>query len=700
MKKFDLNIYKRQNMKGNKSICKIVSYIKETKTFVVQEISSPVHGFLPLTNDSLNYKEKIFNALKTESTIPLICIDVIEGKPIYSVNLHALDVKQEYNSVSISIPFSYNDESFNSSIFETMFNLLGDTIDNDIKFCIAKQLIIANKKLQIRSSLYKDIFYKCTGKYGKQLWKENLLTFTTNATISNLWKNGNDTERQQILDKLGISLPEPKIKEITKEVKVCVGSVIPLFENIAENIIKKINSANNNIKIAVAWFTNFDLFNCVKSALNRGIDITLVTNNDLINNGGYCLNFNELIESGLKLHLVEYPEMLHYKFCIIDNEIVITGSYNWTFYAEEINKEDVVIIEKLPEITSKFVCIFNSLIEQYKLVDKMPATVPDRPQYDRSSFKQYISEELVLRARKNIGDRKETLNKAKILSPENENVIRAISEFELTIDNSQRSLEEIDQDATQSAISERILNRDKLQDRQTKINKRISNFHNQRAAVEQQRESIIQEAKHQLSSAQSEEQRIEIQKRRIQKEAELDTQIEEINNNQNIAKKEIDEVNSQIQNINSEIDIINKTSTFESIGGRGSLKITLKWATKDDLDLHVFDPSNQEIYYNQKVQTCQGVVGRLDIDANANPPYIKSPVENIYWEDTAPTGNYKVIVKLYKKRDSLEIIPFTVTIYPEKGISKVFTKEISLRKENVSVVEFIYSDNGIEYFNY
>lgn len=141
-------------MKGNKSICKIVSYIKETKTFVVQEISSPVHGFLPLTNDSLNYKEKIFNALKTESTIPLICIDVIEGKPIYSANLHALDVKQEYNSVSISIPFSYNDESFNSSIFETMFNLLGDTIDNDIKFCIAKQLIIANKKLQIRSSLY------------------------------------------------------------------------------------------------------------------------------------------------------------------------------------------------------------------------------------------------------------------------------------------------------------------------------------------------------------------------------------------------------------------------------------------------------------------------------------------------------------------------------------------------------------------
>lgn len=596
-------------MKGDKSICKVISYIKETKTFVVQEIVSSIQGFLPLTSDPFNNKAKIFSALKTGNTIPLICIKTIEGKPVYSANLHALDAKQEDNSVSISISFSPNDESFNSSVFDTMFNLLGDIIDNDFKFSLAKQLIVANKELRIRPSLYKEIFYKCTGKYGMQLWKENLLPFTTNTTISNLWKNGNDTERQQILEKLGISLPEPEIKEITKEIKVRVGSVVPLFENIAEYIITKINNATNNIKIAVAWFTNFDLFNCVKSALNRGIHITLVTNNDLINNGGYCLNFDELIKSGLKLHLVEYPELLHYKFCIIDDKTIMTGSYNWTFYAEEINKEDVVVIEDLPEVTSYFVNVFNSLTEQYRLVDKMPDTVPDRPQYDRSSFKQYISEELVLRAKRNIGDKKDTLRKAKTLSPENDNVIRAISEFESTIDNSQQSIKDIDQVATQSAITERMQNREKLQNQRINISEQVSNLRIQRTVVEQQRESFRQEIKQQLFSAQDEEQRIEIQKRKIQKETELNTQIEEINNNQKAAEAEIATVNSQIQNINSEIAIIGKTSTIESIGGRGGLKITLKWATTDDLDLHVFDPSSQEIYYSQKTQTCQGVIG-------------------------------------------------------------------------------------------
>lgn len=684
-------------MKGDKSICKVISYIKETKTFVVQEIVSSIQGFLPLTSDPFNNKAKIFSALKTGNTIPLICIKTIEGKPVYSANLHALDAKQEDNSVSISISFSPNDESFNSSVFDTMFNLLGDIIDNDFKFSLAKQLIVANKELRIRPSLYKEIFYKCTGKYGMQLWKENLLPFTTNTTISNLWKNGNDTERQQILEKLGISLPEPEIKEITKEIKVRVGSVVPLFENIAEYIITKINNATNNIKIAVAWFTNFDLFNCVKSALNRGIHITLVTNNDLINNGGYCLNFDELIKSGLKLHLVEYPELLHYKFCIIDDKTIMTGSYNWTFYAEEINKEDVVVIEDLPEVTSYFVNVFNSLTEQYRLVDKMPDTVSDRPQYDRSSFKQYISEELVLRAKRNIGDKKDTLRKAKTLSPENDNVIRAISEFESTIDNSQQSIKDIDQVATQSAITERMQNREKLQNQRINISEQVSNLRIQRTVVEQQRESFRQEIKQQLFSAQDEEQRIEIQKRKIQKETELNTQIEEINNNQKAAEAEIATVNSQIQNINSEIAIIGKTSTIESIGGRGGLKITLKWATTDDLDLHVFDPSSQEIYYSQKTQTCQGVIGRLDVDANAGSPYTVSPVENIYWEGTAPIGKYKVMVVLYSKRSSLSAIPFTVTIYPDKGISKVFTKEISSSKENVSIVEFNYSDNGIEY---
>ena len=37
---------------------------------------------------------------------------------------------------------------------------------------------------------------------------------------------------------------------------------------------------------------------------------------------------------------------MHHKFCIIDNKIVITGSYNWTFYAETRNIENIIISDK------------------------------------------------------------------------------------------------------------------------------------------------------------------------------------------------------------------------------------------------------------------------------------------------------------------------------------------------------------------
>ena len=156
-----------------KAYVKLFLY-KETKTFVVQEIVSSIQGFLPLTSDPFNNKAKIFSALKTGNTIPLICIKTIEGKPVYSANLHALDAKQEDNSVSISISFSPNDESFNSSVFDTMFNLLGDIIDNDFKFSLAKQLIVANKELRIRPSLYKEISINALGNmvcnYGRKIY--------------------------------------------------------------------------------------------------------------------------------------------------------------------------------------------------------------------------------------------------------------------------------------------------------------------------------------------------------------------------------------------------------------------------------------------------------------------------------------------------------------------------------------------------
>lgn len=44
---------------------------------------------------------------------------------------------------------------------------------------------------------------------------------------------------------------------------------------------------------------------------------------------------------------------MHNKYCIIDNKIVITGSFNWSYQAANYNFENIVVIES-PEVAEKF----------------------------------------------------------------------------------------------------------------------------------------------------------------------------------------------------------------------------------------------------------------------------------------------------------------------------------------------------------
>lgn len=194
------------------------------------------------------------------------------------------------------------------------------------------------------------------------------------------------------------------------------------FDDILSKIQSELSDANYSVRIAVSWFTNYALFKTVNELADKGIDIEIVINNDLINNGGYCLNFNELIsKETVRFYLVEYPHLLHHKFCIIDDRTVINGSYNWTRFSIS-NYENIMIIRNDVNTVSAFNDEFERILQQaeYKDIDKMPDNVPERPEYDRSAFKQYITEELD-KAAHEISDERDKitiLHRASRLNPE------------------------------------------------------------------------------------------------------------------------------------------------------------------------------------------------------------------------------------------------------------------------------------------
>ena len=118
------------------------------------------------------------------------------------------------------------------------------------------------------------------------------------------------------------------------------------FTDIRKEIISRLCSAKSEIKIAMAWFTSAELFDELIACCRRGVSVNLLLLDDAINWMYYAPDFNVLKDAGANIRIVSRDYgMLHHKFCVIDQQLIITGSYNWTYYAETRNIENIVIID-------------------------------------------------------------------------------------------------------------------------------------------------------------------------------------------------------------------------------------------------------------------------------------------------------------------------------------------------------------------
>jgi hypothetical protein len=138
------------------------------------------------------------------------------------------------------------------------------------------------------------------------------------------------------------------------------------FQNIRISLIKEIEKANKSLKVAVYWFTNHELFDLLYQKQLNGVQCDLIIHNDYINNRDAGLPFQKFIDAGGKLYFSDEENPMHNKFCIIDNQVLINGSYNWTYYAESKNRENILIIKDELDVLKAFETEFTQLITLVK----------------------------------------------------------------------------------------------------------------------------------------------------------------------------------------------------------------------------------------------------------------------------------------------------------------------------------------------
>lgn len=142
------------------------------------------------------------------------------------------------------------------------------------------------------------------------------------------------------------------------------------FSGIAKQILTELLKANKNLKIAVAWFTNEDLFEELCRKIQSGLSVELIIINDAINNNLGGLNLQKFVDLGGRLYFGHSENLMHHKFCIIDDTKLINGSYNWTYYAEYKNFENILILND-EDIINSFLKEFKQMMDNLERVSKV-----------------------------------------------------------------------------------------------------------------------------------------------------------------------------------------------------------------------------------------------------------------------------------------------------------------------------------------
>ena len=126
------------------------------------------------------------------------------------------------------------------------------------------------------------------------------------------------------------------------------------FEYIQATILKELDETKSHVIVAVSWLTDPVLYHKLYALTRKGKKVELLLNYDQINlTSG--LDFEKMQEAGSKIFW-EYESakrLMHNKFCLIDDETIITGSYNWTNKAKS-NNENILVIKEDYQNVSKF----------------------------------------------------------------------------------------------------------------------------------------------------------------------------------------------------------------------------------------------------------------------------------------------------------------------------------------------------------
>jgi len=109
-----------------------------------------------------------------------------------------------------------------------------------------------------------------------------------------------------------------------------------------EAVVNEISQAHKTIDIAMYNLTTREISQELVNAKGRGVQIRVFLDQGE-GNGKYSKG-RYLMDKGIDVRFYTGTGLMHNKFAVFDNKVLITGSFNWTASAERDNQENLLII--------------------------------------------------------------------------------------------------------------------------------------------------------------------------------------------------------------------------------------------------------------------------------------------------------------------------------------------------------------------
>ena len=131
-------------------------------------------------------------------------------------------------------------------------------------------------------------------------------------------------------------------------------------DDVEDRIDQVLRRATKSIDFMVFTITSDVLSETMLARARAGVEVSGVIEWDQASNPGS--DYERLRRAGMDVRLDSNPRNMHHKVIIIDDSIVITGSYNFSRSAEEYNDENVLILYDV-KVSEEYLLEFKRIFE-------------------------------------------------------------------------------------------------------------------------------------------------------------------------------------------------------------------------------------------------------------------------------------------------------------------------------------------------